>query len=43
MTLGLEGAMAIAPMGSDAWSSVSGVQDAPPLVVFQTPPPAEPM
>ena len=40
---GLEGASAIDPIESDAWSSVRGVQFCPPSVVFQTPPPDAPM
>src|SRR5438094_6089197 len=36
--LGFPGSRATAPIESDGRLSVSGVQDVPPLVVFQTPP-----
>jgi hypothetical protein len=43
MMFGLLGARAIEPMLKVGWLSVSGVHDVPPLVVFQTPPPAAAM
>src|SRR3954464_15055532 len=39
----LEGASAIDPMESEAWSSVRGIQFCPPSVVFHTPPPDAPI
>src|SRR5437764_8211063 len=40
MTLGLVGAMAMAPMNRVLWLSVRGVQDWPASIVRHTPPPA---
>jgi hypothetical protein len=37
------GAMAMLPTAKDGWSSVSGIQFDPPLVLFHTPPWAPPM
>src|SRR2546425_10640149 len=36
------GSIAIAPMDSEGWSSLTGIQLAPPSIVFQTPPAAAP-
>src|ERR1041385_5878917 len=42
MMLWFNGSMAIDPVASEHWVSVSGVQEVPPLMLFQTPPCAAP-